>query len=64
MASRRLTADQRLRKWLVEQMGDPEIDVYILLENMQRVFEWIRTGAIPVKESRRKPALRPVATSE
>ena len=41
-------AEEQRRCFVFEHLADPEIDVYVLLENMQKCIDWITTGQVPL----------------
>ena len=50
--------DAKLRCFIAENYMNPEIDGIILIENMQRIEKWIKTGEVPQREKpRSKPTL-------
>lgn len=58
-----MTPDEKLRCFIVEQMGNSEIDGKVLVENLQAVFDWVKTGAVPKGESKKLSRLKTVDPS-
>lgn len=50
--------DELRRTFVFEIMGTPEIDGAILVENMDAVAQWLKTGTVPGVKS--PPRLKPV----
>lgn len=48
--------DQKLRCFIAKYYANAEIDGAILLENLDRIFTWVKEGKVPAK-SRAKPTL-------
>lgn len=46
------TPDEKLRCFIVETMATDDVDGKILVENMQAIFDWVKTGAVAAPRSR------------
>lgn len=51
--------EQKLRCFIAEHYLNAEIDGTILIENMDRIFSWVKDGKIPAK-AKGRPALHAV----
>ena len=49
------TPDQKLRAFIASYMANAEIDGRILVENMEKVFVWVKDGTVPKAEKLRRP---------
>jgi hypothetical protein len=48
--------DEKCRAFIFELMANSEIDGYVLVDNMDRVYHWMRFN----KKLPKRPALKPV----
>jgi len=45
--------DEHRRAYVVRLMADPQIDGYILTSNMDYVYQWLKTGKMPPRISKK-----------
>jgi hypothetical protein len=49
-------AEERCRTFVFDRIGSPDIDGAVLVDNMDRVYQWVRFG----KKLPKKPSLKTV----
>lgn len=56
--------DEHRRAFIISHMGNSEIEGKVLVDNMQRVFEWLKLGAVPKAKEQKKATISRIDNDE
>lgn len=53
-------SDEQLRRFIVGHMANAEIEGYVLVDNMETVFKWIKHGTVMRRPRKVRPTSPPI----